>query len=167
MPNEDEYELKTLSSPETRAGGLNIFEGLIDDSMLLHKQRVSFYVSGQDEQDNEIAMGRGPVCPPSSITCGYRPGEVVPDWDADLVTYHIRQEFEPEVDLTNSSILGHDDYDPLHPGVPYTARIKLSDTNGWQDIQYVQVALAGDFDDDESSLFISFAEAMTANQWRS
>ena len=158
LPNEDEYELKTLSSPETRAGGLNIFEGLIDDSMLLHKQRVSFYVSGQDEQDNEIAMGRGPVCPPSSITCGYRPGEVVPDWDADLVTYHIRQEFEPEVDLGNSSILGHDDYEPLHPGVPYTAQIKLSDVNGWQDIQYVQLALGGNFEDDESSLFISLAE---------
>ena len=158
LPNEDEYEVKTLSSPETRAGGLNIFEGLIDDSMLLHKQRVSFYVSGEDEQDNEIAMGRGPVCPASSITCGYRPGEVLPDWDADLVTYFIRQEFEPEVDLGNSSILGHDDYEPLHPGVPYTAQIKLSDTNGWQDIQYVQVALGGDFDDEESSMFISLAE---------
>ena len=158
LPNEDEYEVKTLSSPETRAGGLNIFEGLIDDSMLLHKQRVSFYVSGEDEQDNEIAMGRGPVCPASSITCGYRPGEVLPDWDADLVTYFIRQEFEPEVDLGNSSILGHDDYEPLHPGVPYTAQIKLSDINGWQDIQYVQVALGGDFDDEESSMFISLAE---------
>lgn len=157
LPNEDEYELKTLTSPETRAGGLNIFEGLIDDSMLLHKQRVSFYVSGSDEQDNEIAMGRGPVCPASSITCGYRPGEVQPDWDADLVTYFIRQEFEPEVDLGNSSILGHDDYEPLHPGIPYTAQIKLSDTNGWQDIQYVQVALGGNFDDDESSMFISLA----------
>ena len=160
LPNEDEYELVTLSSPETRAGGLNIFEGLIDDSMLLHKQRVSFYVSGEDEQDNEIAMGKGPVCPISSITCGDRPGEVLPDWDADLVTYHIRQEFEPEVDLGNSSILGHDDYEPLHPGVPYTAQIKLSDINGWQDIQYVQVALGGDFDDDESSLFISLAEGV-------
>ena len=157
LPNEDEYEMKTLSSPETRAGGLNIFEGLIDDSMLLHKQRVSFYVSGSDEQDNEIAMGRGPVCPASSITCGYRPGEVQPDWDADLVTYFIRQEFEPEVDLGNSSILGHDDYEPLHPGIPYTAQIKLADTNGWQDIQYVQVALGGNFDDDESSMFISLA----------
>ena len=158
LPNEDEYEVKTLSSPETRAGGLNIFEGLIDDSMLLHKQRVSFYVSGEDEQNNEIAMGRGPVCPASSITCGYRPGEVLPDWDADLVTYYIRQEFEPEVDLGNSSILGHDDYEPLHPGVPYTAQIKLVDINGWQDIQYVQVALGGDFDDDDSSMFISLAE---------
>ena len=126
--------------------------------MLLHKQRVSFYVSGEDEQDNEIAMGRGPVCPTSSIICGYRPGEVLPDWDADLVTYFIRQEFEPQVDLGNSSILGHDDYEPLHPGVPYTAQIKLSDINGWQDIQYVQVALGGDFDDDESSMFISLAE---------
>ena len=158
LPNEDEYEVKTLASPETRAGGLNIFEGLIDDSMLLHKQRVSFYVSGEDEQQNEIAMGQGPVCPTSSITCGYRPGEVLPDWDADLVTYDIRQEFEPEVDLGNSSILGHDDYEPLHPGVPYTAQIKLVDINGWQDIQYVQVAFAGDFDDDESSMFISLAK---------
>ena len=158
LPNEDEYELATLSSPETRAGGLNIFEGLIDDSMLLHRQRVSFYVTGEDEQNNQIAMGQGPVCPASTITCGYRPGEVLPDWDADLVTYHIRQEFEPEVDLGNSSILGHDDYEPLHPGIPYTAQIKLSDTNGWQDIQYVQVALGGDFDDDESSMFITLAE---------
>ena len=158
LPNEDEYELLVLSSPETRTGGLNIFQGLVDDSMLLHRQRVSIYVSGQDEQDNQIAMGGGPVCPVSSITCGNRPGEVLPDWEADLVTYHIRQEFEPEVDLGNSSILGHDDYEPLHPGVPYTAQIKLGDTNGWQDIQYVQVALGGDFDDDESSLFISLAE---------
>ena len=47
----------------------------------------------------------------------------------------------------------------MHPGVPYTARIKLSDTNGWQDILHAQVAaLAGNFDDDESSLFISLAE---------
>ena len=158
LPNEDEYELITLSSPETRAGGLNIFEGLIDDSMLLHKQRVSFYVTGMDLQENEIAMGKGPVCPQSTITCGYRPGEVAPDWDADLVTYHIRQEFEPYVDLANSSILGHDDYEPLHPGIPYTAQIKLSDVNGWQDIQYVQLALGGNFDDDESSMFISLAE---------
>ncbi|MEC8168113.1 MAG: hypothetical protein VX052_03770, partial [Candidatus Thermoplasmatota archaeon] len=67
-------------------------------------------------------------------------------------------EFEPEVDLGNSSILGHDDYEPLHPGVPYTAQIKLVDINGWQDIQYVQVALGGDFDDDDSSMFISLAE---------
>ncbi len=160
LPNEDEYEMITLSSPETRAGGLNIFEGLIDDSMLLHKQRVSFYVSGKDEQNNEVAMGRGPVCPQSSITCGYRPGEVLPDWDADLVTYHIRQEFEPYVDLGNSSIVGHDDYEPLHPGIPYTAQIKLGDMNGWRDIQYVQVALGGDFDDEESSLFISLTEGL-------
>ena len=158
LPNEDEYEVKTLSSPETRAGGLNIFEGLIDDSMLLHKQRVSFYVSGEDEQNNEIAMGRGRSVPLPPSRAVIVVGEVVPDWDADLVTYYIRQEFEPEVDLGNSSILGHDDYEPLHPGVPYTAQIKLVDINGWQDIQYVQVALGGDFDDDDSSMFISLAE---------
>jgi len=64
LPNEDEYELITLSSPETRAGGLNIFEGLIDDSMLLHKQRVSFYVSGLDlSKRTRSPWARGPVCP--------------------------------------------------------------------------------------------------------
>ena len=157
LPNEDEYEMTTLSSPETRAGGLNVFEGLIDDSMLLHRQRVSFFVTGEDGQDNEIAMGRGPVCPPSTVACGYRPGETNPDWDADLSTYFIRQEFEPVIDLGNSSILGHDDGEPLHPGVPYTVQVKLADYNGWQDIQTVQVALGGEFDDDESSMFIALA----------
>ena len=157
LPNEDEYERKTLSSPETRVGGLNIFEGLIDDSMLLHEQRVSYFITGKDQQDNEIAMGGGPVCPVTNVVCGDRPGEVLPDWSADLSTYTIRQEFEPTVDLGNSSILGHDDYEPLHPGIPYTARILISDQNGWDDIQFIQVALGGDLDDDEASLFISLA----------
>ena len=96
--------------------------------------------------------------PPHPSLAVIDPESVLPDWDADLVTYDIRQEFEPEVDLGNSSILGHDDYEPLHPGVPYTAQIKPVDINGWQDIQYVQVAFAGDFDDDESSMFISLAK---------
>ena len=125
--------------------------------MLLHRQRVSFFVTGEDGQDNEIAMGRGPVCPPSTVACGYRPGETNPDWDADLSTYFIRQEFEPVIDLGNSSILGHDDGEPLHPGVPYTVQVKLADYNGWRDIQTVQVALGGEFDDDESSMFIALA----------
>jgi len=71
LPNEDEYQRKTLSSPETRVGGLNIFEGLIDDSMLLHEQRVSYFITGKDQQDNQIAMGGGPVCPATNIVCGY------------------------------------------------------------------------------------------------
>ena len=155
LPNEDEYERKTLSSPETRTGGINIFEGLIDDSMLLHEQRVSYFITGKDQQNNTIAMGGGPVCPVTNIVCGDRPGEVLPDWSADLSTYSIRQEFEPMVDLGNSSIIGHDDYDPLHPGIPYTARILISDQNGWDDIQFIQVALGGDLDDDEASMFIT------------
>ena len=77
--------MKTLSSPETRAGGLNIFEGLIDDSMLLHKQRVSFYVSGEDEQDNEIAMDAAPsALPPASPAVS--PGRVLPD---GMLTYDL------------------------------------------------------------------------------
>jgi len=155
LPNSDEYEMKTLTSPDTRAGGLNIFEGLIDDSMLQHGQHVSYFVTGKDAQDNEIAMGGGPVCPDSNIACGYVPGEEIPDWDNDLGTYRIRVEFEPELDLDNSTILGHDDQSPLHPGIPYTAQVVLSDRNGWQDIQYIQLALGGNFDDDETSVFIS------------
>ncbi|HJL97059.1 MAG TPA: hypothetical protein QF401_02800, partial [Candidatus Poseidoniaceae archaeon] len=155
LPNSDEYEMKTLTSPDTQAGGLNIFEGLIDDSMLQHGQHVSYFITGKDAQDNEIAMGGGPVCPDSNIACGYVPGEEIPDWDNDLGTYRIRVEFEPELDLDNSTILGHDDKSPLHPGIPYTAQVVLSDRNGWQDIQYIQLALGGNFDDDETSVFIS------------
>ena len=158
LPQEDEYEQKTLSSPETKAGGLNIFNGLIDDSMLLHGQVVSLYVSGKDGQDNQVAMGGGPVCPPTPQVCGYAPGQVMPNWDADASTYRIRQEFAPVVDLTNSSIIGHEDQQPLHPGIMYTAQVVLSDRNGWQDIQFAQFALGEDVDDDETSIFIQLEE---------
>ncbi|DAC45699.1 MAG TPA: hypothetical protein D7H93_03820, partial [Candidatus Poseidoniales archaeon] len=120
-----------------------------------HGERVSYYVTGKDAQNNAVAMGKGPVCPDSTISCGYAPGETVPDWDNDLGTYKIRVEFEPELDLDNSTILGHDDKAPLHPGIPYSAQIVLSDRNGWQDIQYVQLALGGDYEDEDTSLFIS------------
>jgi hypothetical protein len=123
--------------------------------MLDHGERVSYYVTGKDAQNNAVAMGKGPVCPDSTISCGYAPGETVPDWDNDLGTYKIRVEFEPELDLDNSTILGHDDKAPLHPGIPYSAQIVLSDRNGWQDIQYVQIALGGDYEDEDTSLFIS------------
>ena len=155
LPNEDEYEIKTLSSPEIIAGGLNIFQGLVDDSMLQHGQLVSYYVTGKDAQNNAVAMGRGPVCPDSNQPCGYAPGETTPDWDNDLGTYKIRVEFQPELDLDNSTILGHDDNSALHPGIPYSAQIVLSDRNGWQDIQYVQLALGGDYEDEDTSVFIS------------
>ena len=158
LPQEDEYTQKTLSSPETIAGGLNIFSGLIDDSMLVHGQVVSFFVTGKDGQNNQVAMGGGPVCPPTPQVCGYAPGQVMPSWDADLSTYQIRQEFEPEVDLTNSSIVGHDDEKPLHPGVMYTAQVVLSDRNGWDDIQFVQFALGQDVNDEETSIFIQLQE---------
>ena len=159
LPQAEEYELKTVSSPEVRAGGLNIFETSIDDSMLVHGQRVSFFISGKDAQDNIVAMGGGPVCPEDlgSSLCGTRPGEVPPDWSADLVTYTVREEFQPELDAANSTIVGHDDEAPLHPGVPYTAQISLSDGNGWDDIQQVQFALGGDFADDDTSIFITLA----------
>jgi hypothetical protein len=85
--------------------------------------------------------------------CGDRPGEVIPEWDNSLSWYVIREEFEPVMDVDNSTIMGHDDLEPLHPGVSYTATFMVSDINGWWDVDYVQLALAGDFDDDETSIF--------------
>ena len=60
LPEPIEYRSKTLTTPEIRAGGLNVFNGLIDDSMLVHRDKVAFYVTGQDGQGNVIAMGGGP-----------------------------------------------------------------------------------------------------------
>ena len=158
LPQAEEYELKTVSSPEVRAGGLNIFETSIDDSMLVHGQRVSFFISGKDAQDNVVAMGGGPVCPEDlgSSLCGTRPGEVPPDWSADLVTYTVREEFQPELDAANSTIVGHDDEAPL-PRRAVHGTNQPSDGNGWDDIQQVQFALGGDFDDDDTSIFITLA----------
>ncbi|MBT5183865.1 MAG: hypothetical protein HOM47_01675 [Euryarchaeota archaeon] len=154
LPEPIEYRSKTLTTPEIRAGGLNIFNGLIDDSMLLHGDKVAFYITGQDGQGNVIAMGGAPVCDMSSEQyCGDRPGEVIPEWDNSLSWYVIREEFEPVMDVDNSTIMGHDDLEPLHPGVSYTATFMVSDINGWWDVDYVQLALAGDFDDDETSIF--------------
>ena len=86
LPNSDEYQTKTLSSPEIKSGGLNIFQGLIDDSVLTHGQKVSFYVTGKDGQNNQIAMGGGPVCPQSNTKCGFANDEQPPNWDGDLST---------------------------------------------------------------------------------
>ncbi len=133
---------------------MNVFNSLIDDSFLYHGDKVAFYVSGQDGQGNVIAMGGGPVCDIEGFElCGQRPGDVAPDWDASLSWYQIREEFEPFMDIDNSTILGHDDKEPLHPGMPYTATFMLSDINGWWDINFFQLALAEDYDDDETSIF--------------
>jgi hypothetical protein len=153
-PEVDEYRSKSLTTPEVIAGGMNIFNGLIDDSMLYHGDRVAFYVTGQDGQGNVIAMGGKAVCDvqPGEF-CGDRPGEIMPVWDNSLSWYTVREEFEPVLDVDNSTIMGHDDKAPLHPGIAYTATFSISDTNGWWDIEYVQLALAGDFDDPETSIF--------------
>ena len=45
---------------------------------------------------------------------------MAPDWDIPS-WYQIREEFEPVMDITNSTIMGHDDMSPLHPEIPYTA----------------------------------------------
>ena len=63
LPQADEYEILTFSSPEILRGGLNIFEGVIDDSMLRHGKKVSFFVTGQDSKGNEIAMGEVQIAP--------------------------------------------------------------------------------------------------------
>ena len=91
--------------------------------MLVHGDKVAFYVTGQDGQGNVIAMGGSPVCDmePDEFCGG--PGNVAPDWDNSLSWYQIREEFEPVMDITNSTIMGHDDMSPLHPGIPYTASL--------------------------------------------
>jgi len=155
LPEPIEYRTKIMNTPEIRPGGLNVFNSLIDDSMLYHKDKVAFYVTGQDGQGNVIAMGGGPVCDIQGFEqCGQRPGDdVAPDWDASLSWYEIREEFEPFMDIDNSTILGHDDKEPLHPGIPYTATFMVSDINGWWDINFFQLALGEDYDDDETSIF--------------
>ncbi|MFL2968589.1 MAG: hypothetical protein ACJZ6A_05505 [Candidatus Poseidoniaceae archaeon] len=154
LPEPIEYRSKTLTTPEILAGGLNIFNGLIDDSMLVHGDKVAFYVSGEDGQNNVIAMGGGPVCDmePDQF-CGERPGDIIPEWDNSLSWYKIREEFEPVMDIDNSTIMGHDDLEPLHPGISYTATFMVSDVNGWWDVEYVQLALGGDFEDEETSIY--------------
>ena len=159
LPNSDEYQAKTLSSPEVKAGGLNIFQGLIDDSVLKHGQKVSFYVTGEDGQNNQIAMGGGPVCPQSNTKCGFANDEVPPNWDGDLSTYVIREEFIPEFDMSNTSIIGHSDEQPLHPGIYYTAQIVITDGNGWKDIETVQLTLGNSLSDSDTSMYITLKES--------
>ena len=73
--------------------------------MLSHGQKVSFFVSGSDGQNNQIAMGGGPVCPQSNIPCDSTSNGATPDWSNDLSTYTIREEFIPEFDSSNSSFV--------------------------------------------------------------
>lgn len=158
LPDALEYRTLTLTSPEVRAGGINIFEGSVDDSMLIHGEKVVFHVTGMDAQGNSVAMGGASVCLDSSTGCGSQFGQNLPDWDAALVVYTIREEFEPELSPENSTIVGHDDKAPLHPGIPYNLVLQIGDMNGWRDIDNVQVALAGDFDDEETTISIDIFE---------
>ena len=155
IPDADEYQTEILRSPEHLPGGLNIFNGIIDDSSNGHGEKVSFYVSGEDQQQNVLARGGGPVCPDVPTPCGIG-SVIIPDWDADLVTYSIREEFSPHIETVNSTILGHDDESPLHPGTEYIARLLIGDGNGWQDIQSVHLSLIEDFDDERASIWANF-----------
>jgi len=155
LPDADEYRTALLRSPEHLPGGLNIFSGIIDDSSNEHGERVSFYVSGEDQQQNVLARGGGPVCPDVPTPCGIG-SAITPDWDADLVTYSIREEFSPLIESINSTLLGHDDESPLHPGTEYVARLLIGDGNGWQDVQSVHLSLIEDFDDERASIWANF-----------
>ena len=159
LPNSDEYQTKTLSSPEVKSGGLNIFQGLIDDSVLTHGQKVSFYVTGEDGQNNQIAMGGGPVCPQSNTKCGSANDETPPNWGGDLSTYIIREEFIPEFDTSNTSIIGHSDEEPLHPGIYYTAQIVVTDGNGWRDFDTIQLTLGNSLSDTDTSMYVTLSES--------
>ena len=155
VPDANEYRTSILRSPEHLPGGINVFSGIIDDSSNEHGEKVSFYVSGEDQQQNILARGGGPVCPDVPTPCGI--GQLItPDWDADLVTYSIREEFAPVIETVNSTLLGHDGESPLHPGTEYIARLLIGDGNGWQDIQSVHISLIEDFDDERASIWANF-----------
>jgi len=156
LPDADEYESEMLRSPEHLPGGIIVFNGIVDDSWNEHGEKVSFYVSGEDQQGNEVALGGGPVCPGAPVFCGNDPTHTPPEWDADLATYTIREEFQPEVQSDNSTIIGHDDETPLHPGTEYVARIIVGDGNGATDIQSLHLSLIGDFADERGSIFANF-----------
>jgi len=159
FPDADEYRTTILRFPENLPGGLNVFGGIIDDSLNSHGERVSYYVSGVDQAQNALARGGGPVCPGFPVTCGFGAGEVEPDWDADLASYSIRDEFVPAIETQMSTILGHDDDSPMHPGTEYLARISVSDGNGWKDIQSVHLSLVENFDDERASIWANFTRS--------
>ena len=159
IPNENEYVTLLLRTPELQPGGLNIFEGLITDSMNDHREIVSFYLSGADAQGNQLAMGGGPVCTIDDAPCGNLPSQTLPCWDCDLVTYQIREEFEPMLVLDgNTTIVGHDDDEPLHPGTIYTANLRVWDNNGWNDIKSLKLALGDDIDANETAIWANFSK---------
>jgi len=163
LPEENEYGEMVLRSPEIRSGGLNIFNGILDDSWNRHEERVSLYVSGEDTSGNAVAMGGGPVCPSEPQYCGSGPSMAAPDWSNDLTSYWIREEFQPHLESENSTIIGHDDETPLHPGTSYIARLRIVDDNGWDDIHTVHLALAGDFNDPAQSIYANFSTGIDGN----
>ena len=84
--------------------------------MLRHGKKVSFFVTGQDSKGNEIASGR--------VQLPHNPLELLVVSDQRLHQIGMLtlspisfEEFEPVIDATNSTILGHDDRKPLHPGI--------------------------------------------------
>ncbi|MBD19212.1 MAG: hypothetical protein CMB13_06230 [Euryarchaeota archaeon] len=152
VPDPSEYSQMLFRSPEIQAGGINIFNGIIDDSWNVHKERVSIYVTGQDTSGNSIALGGEAVCPEPPSPCN-KDRSGISDWTEDLTTYITREEFEPRLISENSTIIGHDDETPLHPGIQYTARLRIQDGNGWNDIRTIQLALAGDLADPRQSIY--------------
>ena len=154
LPDINEYSALVLATPEIQAGGMNIFQGLIDDSANVHGERVSVFVTGSDGQGNAIAMGGEPVCDEPCQN---------PDWDRDLTTYYTREDFAPTVDMGNSSILGHADELPLHPNIPYSAILRVSDFNGKHDISEIQLSLVGDLSEEEASIWAEFHNELDGN----
>ena len=152
VPDRSEYSSMLFRSPEIKSGGINVFNGILDDSWNVHKERVSIYVTGEDTSGNTIALGGDPICPEPPSPCN-KDTRGISDWTEDLVTYITREEFEPMLVSENSTIIGHDDETPLHPGIQYLARLRIEDRNGWQDIRSIQMALAGDLTDPEQSIY--------------
>ena len=79
VPDPSEYSQMLFRSPEIQAGGINIFNGIIDDSWNVHKERVSIYVTGQDTSGNSIALGGEAVCPEPPSPCN-KDRSGISDW---------------------------------------------------------------------------------------
>ena len=45
VPDRSEYSSMLFRSPEIKSGGINVFNGILDDSWNVHKERVSIYVT--------------------------------------------------------------------------------------------------------------------------
>ena len=62
LPDANEYRTSLLRSPENLPNGINVFNGIIDDSSNEHGEGFVL-CGGTDQQNNVLARGGGPYVP--------------------------------------------------------------------------------------------------------